>query len=179
MPKHLFIAQQQGPLAGMRSFLESTKQIPLPQVVEKRKAILAKRTDDTRVAAYCKVFGLDSKRKGANVRKSADVVAEPQGKVITTTDGQQFLILDGKIVSFESASTDEDEVVEDEPVVETPKVTKRNSRKPKGGSTLFISKGAAWEILGADPTFEPNDPTAPATNGQLYRLNQAGRLSLS
>lgn len=41
-----------------------------------------------------------------------------------------------------------------------------------------ITCGAAWTALGADPTYEPRDPNAPARNAQLWALNVAGKLTL-
>jgi len=59
------------------------------------------------------------------------------------------------------------------------------TRKPKGSTPSrktaknVITCQAAWEALGADPTYQPSDPNAPARNGQLWALNAAGKLRLS
>lgn len=52
--------------------------------------------------------------------------------------------------------------------------TSNRPRAPKGA----ITAGQAWEALGAGDRFKPNDPNVAANNGQLYRLNVSGLLSL-
>ena len=53
--------------------------------------------------------------------------------------------------------------------------TKPKRTTPKG----VITSEDAWKALGADPTYQPSDPNAPARNGQLWALNAAGKLRLS
>ena len=60
--------------------------------------------------------------------------------------------------------------------------------KPKGKGTTrkatrkapasCITAGEAWIALGSDEQYQPRDPEKPATNGQLWSLNAAGRLTL-
>lgn len=54
-------------------------------------------------------------------------------------------------------------------------VTKPSRKTAKG----VITCAEAWTALGADPTYKPSDPNAPARNGQLWALNAAGKLRLS
>lgn len=56
-----------------------------------------------------------------------------------------------------------------------PKATTPTRKSAKG----VITCQAAWEALGADPTYKPSDPNAPARNGQLWALNAAGKLRLA
>lgn len=159
---HLIVAQQQGPLAGMRSFLDSTAKIKLPPVVAKRKAITSKRSDEARVAAYCEAFGLNSgkRTKGATIRKAAEVVetASAETRVIEAVDGRRFLLVDGTLTEIKGE-------VKPEVVVEEP-------------AFAGITKGDAWLSLGGDPQYEPNDPDAPANGGVLHRLNTLGLLGI-
>lgn len=61
---------------------------------------------------------------------------------------------------------------------ETPPKSRGRKAAPKVAATC-ITAGIAWELLGADESFKPRDPDKPATNAQLWRLNAAGRLSVS
>lgn len=58
--------------------------------------------------------------------------------------------------------------------------TKRKSatvaRKSPAG---VITCGQAWELLGADPTYAPSNPSAPARNAQLWALNAKGLLRVA
>lgn len=58
----------------------------------------------------------------------------------------------------------------------TAKTTSTPSRKTAKG---VITCQQAWQALGADPTYQPSDPNAPARNGQLWALNAAGKLRLA
>jgi hypothetical protein len=64
----------------------------------------------------------------------------------------------------------------------TKAATLNETRKPKGTTPTrktpkgVITCGEAWNLLGADPTYKPSDPNAPARNGQLWALNAAGKL---
>lgn len=64
----------------------------------------------------------------------------------------------------------------------TPAAELNATRKPKGTTPTrktaknVITCGEAWNLLGADPTYKPSDPNAPARNGQLWALNAAGKL---
>lgn len=166
--KHLFISKTQGPEQGMESFLSSTKQIKLPQVVAKRKAILSKRTPETRLAAYCSVF----KIKGAQIRKATEVVEsavvneEPveASNFITALDGRRFLLVDGKAVEVTNITEDHASFEPVEPVGVV--------------ITDVITKGEAWEALGADEKFAPNDPSLAAGGRYLHRLNELGLLRI-
>lgn len=53
--------------------------------------------------------------------------------------------------------------------------TQRTRRKATTTTGSLISAGQAWEALGSDPKFEPNDPERPAY-GMLNVLNHQGRL---
>lgn len=67
---------------------------------------------------------------------------------------------------------------------ETAKTTPRKTTARKGSTrkttpkVSCITAGDAWNALGADATYEPKDKTKPANNAQLWRLNQAGMLTL-
>lgn len=50
------------------------------------------------------------------------------------------------------------------------------ARKTPAG---VITCGQAWELLGADPTYAPSNPSAPARNAQLWALNAKGLLRLA
>lgn len=55
-------------------------------------------------------------------------------------------------------------------------------RGPSPKRTLrkgVITCGEAWQALGADPTYTPRDPNAPARNAQLWALNAQGKLRLA
>ena len=69
----------------------------------------------------------------------------------------------------------------DEPKAST---RKASTRKPKASAKAqvpasCITAEIAWQLLGADENFKPKDGSKPATNAQLWRLNTAGRLSVS
>ena len=55
-----------------------------------------------------------------------------------------------------------------------PAAKPRKTTRAKRG---VLTCGAAWEALGADPEFEPKDPSKPATGPQLWRLNADGKLA--
>lgn len=50
------------------------------------------------------------------------------------------------------------------------------ARKTPAG---VITCGQAWELLGADPTYAPSNPSAPARNAQLWALNAKGLLRVA
>lgn len=54
----------------------------------------------------------------------------------------------------------------------------RAKAKPKVAAACITAE-MAWQLLGADENFRPKDGDKPATNAQLWRLNTAGRLSVS
>jgi hypothetical protein len=70
----------------------------------------------------------------------------------------------------------------DAPVSPAKKATARKATPRKAAAKLAtgcITAGIAWELLGADPAFEPKNPAKGATNAQLWRLNEAGRLTVA
>lgn len=55
-------------------------------------------------------------------------------------------------------------------------------RTPKASRTTpagVITCGEAWKLLGADPTYAPSNPSAPARNAQLWALNAKGLLRVA
>ena len=53
--------------------------------------------------------------------------------------------------------------------------TRKTTRKAPASC---ITAGEAWIALGSDENYQPRDADKPATNGQLWSLNAAGRLTL-
>jgi hypothetical protein len=66
----------------------------------------------------------------------------------------------------------------------TPQHTGKRSTTPARKAGLkrtvsgVITCGMAWELLGADPTYTPSNPAAPARNAQLWALNSKGLLAI-
>lgn len=55
------------------------------------------------------------------------------------------------------------------------RTTKPTRSTPRG----VITCGEAWKLLGADPTYTPSNPSAPARNAQLWALNAKGLLRVA
>lgn len=150
LAKHIQIARTQGPEAGMEAYLNAPSSRRHPAYA----AITRKRTPETRLAAYCKQFAtqLDSITPRVPAVQEAHI-----GNVQEMIEAIQ-----AQIAALTGAPVEVEAEVEAE--------------------VEFITAGAAWEALGADETFKPRGPAnmaKPATNGQLYRLNALGRLTLS
>lgn len=57
--------------------------------------------------------------------------------------------------------------------------TRKASSKRKTRKAAGITAGQAWEALGGNEKFKPQDMDAPASNRMLWALNDQGRLSIS
>ena len=53
------------------------------------------------------------------------------------------------------------------------------ARKTRKTAIACITAGEAWIALGADETYRPRDESKPANNAQLWKLNEAGLLTLA
>lgn len=153
--KHLVIAKTEGVEAGFDAFMAA----PSSRLSPNYKAIMRKRSEDTRLKAYCDLFG----DKIATVR-----VPKPRDEDKIEALEQAIAMLVGKF----GPEVEEVVNVRGEMIVETiPAITLLTSED-------FITADVAWDALGRG-TKRPNDGAAPATNGQLWRLNTEGRLTLS
>lgn len=56
--------------------------------------------------------------------------------------------------------------------------TRKATKATKTTKTNVITCGEAWALLGADPAYEPSNPSAPARNRQLWALNERGLLAI-
>lgn len=59
------------------------------------------------------------------------------------------------------------------------KSSARRPRKASKASADAITSGEAWEILGGDENYVPQNPERPATGRQLWAMNAKGLLNLS
>lgn len=215
--KHIQIAADEGEQAGLDAFLAapSSKRWPSYQ------AIVSKRKPDTRLKAYCNIFGnLIAEAAGVRVpnstpvpsislmerlRKTIKVRNEADDEDVWVPDGEGgFYRADGNEDGEDETDTDNsinDQITaltetvaalaqvimgdKDEPVAsrKAPKAEKAAGSSARKGSDRpqvvpgsgVISSGVAWKVLNASGDFNPpTNPNAPATNGQLYRLNVEG-----
>lgn len=187
--KHIRIAREQGPEAGLEAYLAT----PSARLHPAFRAISKKRTPQTKLDAYCAQFAdlLGDAPMRTPVQKDKQVDAI-QGLM------EQMQALQAQIESIAEADDDEDEYSDEilalakatgaEPAEIAAKLDglgvvaqKRPSAQVDEG---VITKGEAWDILseelGGDASLKGRnwDDSAPATNGQLYRLNTLGFLRL-
>lgn len=148
--KHIQIARENGAAAGMAAFLAA----PVSKLHTSYAEINSKRTDKTKLDAYCKLFGVTREIK------TPQVEAQNTGvniEAIVAAAVAQALAAQG--VSAPSEAVAESKV-----------------------TFSGITHDQAWEALGSDPSYRANKAerrNGPATNGQLYRLNEAGLLTLN
>lgn len=154
--KHILAARTNGPEAGLEVFMNAPISRRWPAYAE----ISKKRTDKTRLAAYCKIFGEQFEGRAVAPAVADQDINDVQGvaEQLAALQAQLAALTGGAVVLEDS---DDDAVVT---------------------STEFITHDAAWQALGSDPTYRARKVETrgePATNGQLYRLNTAGSLSLN
>jgi hypothetical protein len=163
--KHIQIARTEGPEAGLAFYLQTPASARHPQYAQ----ITKRRTDKTRLAAYCSIY------------------ADQIGNVENEAQAEGGLSDDDKreIAAMIAASLTGIEVVTETPTVPAT-VVERGSKKARNGKRMpkaavnVITRHDAWLIAGADPKFEPKaNPDSPANNGQLFRLNMMGKLVLT
>lgn len=149
--KHIQIAEAEGVQAGFDSYMGT----PVSKRQDAYQAISKKRTPATQLDAYCKAFGLVNDENG--------VIQDA-----TATDIQA--IVEAAVREAMGMSAPET----------APTKAKTTRKKAAKTITATITNDEAWKALGADPAFKSkNRGDEPATNGQLYRLNTAGLLTLT
>ena len=154
--KHIQIARTQGPEAGLEFYLSTPASARHPQYAE----ITKRRTPKTQLAAYCSLYG----------DKIGDMVTEQQA------DDHADLV-QTIAAAVVAQMTGIAPVVEAE-TQEVPATVVKRSRVKKPAVNV-ITREDAWLIAGADPQFKPSNGSAPANNGQLFRLNMMGKLVLA
>ena len=142
LAKHIVLAMEEGVEAGLEAYLKA----PSSKMYPAYHKIAAKRTEATKLKAYCAIFRLSNDSNGVIKEKTEDDIQ----KIV-----EEVAKLMGKV---------------SEPVIK--------SAKNKNTKIASITAGEAWVALGSGPDFEPSDKDRPANNGQLYRLNTLGLLSL-
>jgi hypothetical protein len=147
--KHVTIARTEGMEAGLEAFLGA----PSSKLSPNYATIVGngKRKESTMLTAYCNLFA----DKVASIR--------PRALVERDSDDRQSLI--EQFEAFLAGRTGEVEQIAETVTAPT--------------ATVGITSGEAWVALGSGEEFEPNDPSLPANNGQLYRLNKFGLISLN
>lgn len=186
--KHIQIAREQGAQAGLEAFLAA----PVSRQHDSYQEIMSKRKDSTRLQAYCNLFGVSKEptqpptttrvnaTRAARVNSGTAVAERPVAQEQAHNPGdiqgdmfkmfQAFLASQG--VSAPSVDEDDDEDFEDTP----------NAAVEDDGDLIeFITHDEAWEALGSDPAFRASKEErriGPATNGQLFRLNELGLLRI-
>jgi hypothetical protein len=156
--KHVQIARTNGPEAGLEFYLSTPASQRHPQYAE----ITKRRTDKTRLAAYCSIY---ADQIGA---LTTEQQADDHNDLIQTIAEAVMAQLSGIEVV---------EQVEEAPAIVRGK-TKKGGKLPKVAINV-ITREDAWLMGGADPQFKPrSNGDSPANNGQLYRLNVMGKLAL-
>lgn len=183
LAKHIQIARTQGVEAGLEAYMDT----PSSKMHPAYKTITKKRTPQTKLDAYCTLFadqlGKIDQQTGVQQDRKNDAV-----QALT----EQLAALQAQIDGLEGAEAEPefDEVtvalanrlgVDPAKIAELGLVAAVAPSAPSIDVGV-ITKGEAWEVLSeADGNTDfprPNDPTLPATNGQLYRLNVLGFLSI-
>lgn len=155
LAKHLQVARTRGVEEGMEAYLSAPSSRRHPAYAE----ITRKRTQESRLNAYCKLFA----DKLGNINPRTPVQQErAMGDVQAIVEAAVQQALAGIAGTVAPAADNGSAEVEVE----------------------FITSGEAWKALidlGDDPDFPaPQNPDRPATNGQLFRLNTVhGVLSLN
>ena len=109
---------------------------------------------------------------------------EPQGPVTRSLyGGRKVVTMTAKEIAAITAQVVAAMQAQDEPKDEPKPKAKARTRKASTRKAQVpascITAEIAWQLLGADENFKPKDGSKPATNAQLWRLNTAGRLSVS
>lgn len=158
--KHIQIARTQGPEAGLEFYLSTPASARHPQYAE----ITKRRTDATRLAAYCSLYG----------DKIGEMVTEQQAD--DHTDLVQT-IAEAVLAQLQGTAPSTPEPA---PVTTVRGITRKKGNRVPKAAVNVITREDAWLAGGADPQFKPrNDGGAPANNGQLYRLNMLGLLVIA
>jgi hypothetical protein len=166
--KHIQVALKDGPAAGMEVFLNAPSSKRWPSY----KAISSKRTDKTRLAAYCKQF---AGQLGGFVQPEVGVTVEAEEQDDVQTAIAEIQAKIDALKNPQSIDDSEDEGAGSGVVIEAGSGQAGPVTSTVAAGSGLITRGIAWAVLNTDGTFpEPHDPDAPATNGQLYRLNVAG-----
>jgi hypothetical protein len=158
--KHIHIARDFGVEKGFDAFMAA----PSSRLSENYKAIARKRTPATKLQAYCDIFA----EKIASVRPKKAAV-----QTTTTTDSAPKE-RDDLLAAVLALLTEGGVEVE----MDVPEIVQTIDVDSLAISDEFITADMAWDALGRG-TKRPNDGSAPATNGQLWRLNNEGRLNLA
>jgi hypothetical protein len=160
LARHIQIARTEGVEAGMEAYLSA----PISQRYPEYAEITKRRTDKTRLAAYCSIFG---DRIG---ELTTEQQADDHNDLVQT-------IAEAVLASLKATEAPVEQTVP-APVVNDGR-SKRGSRLPKAAVNV-ITREDAWLAGGADPQFKPRtNGDQPANNGQLYRLNMLGKLVLA
>jgi hypothetical protein len=156
--KHIKVARERGAEAGLEVFLSA----PISRRYPAYKRIVRKRTPEAQLREYCAIYGL-----------SPEPVTETSVKKRSKAQRADVLQLIAELLAQEFAE-DEPEF-EDEPEDEP---EPKDEPEPVRTTPRGITREQAWMALGADPAYKPRNGDELATNGQLWRLNQAGLLSI-
>lgn len=163
--KHIQVARDNGEAAGLASFLRapSSKLSPnYPEIVGN-----GKRKPETMLKHYCSIFAPMIERtrpsKTANVVIQERTISKKQELIESLAE--TLGIDTTAVIALMGASDDEDE-----PAVESDVVA----------NDEYITRDVAWVLLGADDQFRSavQNRGAVASNGQMFRLNAEGLISM-
>lgn len=168
-PKHILIARAEGPEAGLNAYMNGRG---INRLQDGFKTISKKRTEKSRLDAYCTIFAdklgapltrAEKRAAAANDVLNGKRIGDVQAVAEAAIEDEDAIIAAAVKAALASLG-----VVPAEPVVEAKPVIEG-----------VIPCGEAWRRLGADEAMKPSrDHSEPASQGQLWHLNARGELRL-
>lgn len=172
--KHVKIAREQGAKAGYKAYLEFLKRSGIPAVQDRYQEMLSQGDVPAQFAWYCKEY---ADQIGKPKAAPAAIVGKRTGRVTPAPAAGVNPDLLAAFAAFMKSQGAVDEVEEEDEVdidaelegVEDI-VPSRGPGRPKG------SKNKPKEEV--VDQYAPKDPTANATNGRLWKLNELGLIAI-